>query len=296
MKIFLISATCFLCTISIAQTRMLMMADGKQNDILGYTMDPDGTGNKQSISIFGPLQNAGNVFQMSYQSGNPIDNIVIAISDANSPGKTINLSGVAIYGIKEYTSTYSNGTFNISASGNANTELKCKFQKIVMQEGGSGSKVNDMSNGMEQKSNGDTPMWDIQPDATLTGVGGSISMQIPKGLSFSTHMLFYNAGDNKKSVASWFGNNVAKLLPGLYDIVVDGKYTIKNVPVEKGKDTRLNMGIFKVTTYGSVQIEDSNHQKFTYAGPFSIVLPAGTYYLGGKKQPIVITTGKVTEL
>ena len=261
-------------------------------------MDPDGTGNKQSISIFGPLQNAGNAFQMSYQSGNPIDNIVLTMSDANSPGKTIKLSGVVVYGIKEYLSTYSNGAFNISASGTSNTELKCKFQKIVMQEEGSGSSVNNISNGIEQKSKADmqTQMWDIQPDATLTGVGGSISMQIPKGLSFSTHILFYNAGDNKNSVASWYGNNEAKLLPGLYDMVVDEKYTIKNVPVEKGKHTRLNMGIFKVTTYGSVQIEDSNHQKFAYAGPFSRLLPAGTYYLGGKKQPIVITTGKVTEL
>lgn len=110
-------------------------------------------------------------------------------------------------------------------------------------------------------------------------------------------MEFYDAGDAKKPVASWFGNNKAKLLPGLYDIVVDKKYTIKNVPVELGKQTRLKMGVFMVSGYSSFEIENSNHQKFTYASPFKILLPEGTYYINGKKKtPVVIKDGELTEL
>jgi hypothetical protein len=139
--------------------------------------------------------------------------------------------------------------------------------------------------------------WDIQLDAKIKGIGGEITMQLPKGLAYHTHMQFYDAGDTKKQLASWFGNNKARLLPGLYDIVVDGKYTIKNVPVELGKQTRLKMGVLKVSNYGSFEIENSSHQKFIYAPPFSIVLPEGTYYIIGKKKtPIVIKDSELTEL
>ncbi len=122
-------------------------------------------------------------------------------------------------------------------------------------------------------------------------------MQIPKDVRFNTHMLFYNAGDTKKMMASWFGNNKAKLLPGSYDIVVDEKYTIKNVPVEQGKQTRLLMGVLQWSSYGTITLENASHQKISYAAPFKIVLPAGTYTIVGKKAPntFVITDGKLTE-
>jgi hypothetical protein len=120
---------------------------------------------------------------------------------------------------------------------------------------------------------------------------------MPKDLKFQTHINFYQAGDRKNHLAGWFGNNTAKLLPGLYDADVDDKYTIANVPVEAGKQTRLKMGVFKVTTYGSVEIENSAHQKFSTAGPFTKLLPEGTYYINGnKKIPIVIRDGQLTEL
>jgi hypothetical protein len=140
--------------------------------------------------------------------------------------------------------------------------------------------------------------WEIKLDPALKGLGGEVIMQIPKEIRFNTHMKFFNAGDPKKMVASWFGNNKADLLEGAYDIVVDDKYTIKNVPVEKGKETILHMGVLQWSGYGAVTLENADHQKFSYAPPFKIVLPEGTYYIVGKKQPntIVITNGNLTAL
>ena len=156
---------------------------------------------------------------------------------------------------------------------------------------------NDSTPGQTQRLNTGTQPWEIKMDPTIKGVGGEITLQMPKELRYNTHMEFYDAGDAKKPVASWFENNKAKLLPGLYNIVVDKKYTIQNVPVELGKQTRLKMGVFMVSSYGSYEIENSNHQKFTYAPPFKILLPEGTYYINGKKKtPVVIKDGELTEL
>ena len=143
-----------------------------------------------------------------------------------------------------------------------------------------------------------TQSWETHPDPTIKGVGGEISLQLPKGLRYNTNLEFYQAGDKKNRVASWFGENKAKLLPGLYDVVIDSRDTIKNVPVELGKQTRLKMGVFMVSGYSNYIIENSNtHQKFTYGAPFKILLPEGTYYLNGnKKVPVVIKDGELTEL
>jgi hypothetical protein len=139
--------------------------------------------------------------------------------------------------------------------------------------------------------------WEIKEDPELKGLGGEVILDMPDKLSFHAHLMFYEAGDTKTQVASWFSSNSSKLLPGLYDISVDSKYTIKNVPVEKGKRTRLKMGVLSVSSYGSFELENSNHEKISYAPPFSIILPEGIYYvLGKKKFKIEIKDGELTEL
>ena len=300
MKIFLLTAACILYHASLGQTKMVMTVKEIKSEILGYAMDPDGSGNKQSISLFGPMQNSYAIFQYAYQSTDPINSIVVVVSNPGSSEITIKLSDVTVYAIKEYVSAYSNGIFNISSTGNANTELKCKFKKIEIQQGSAADNqgMDNESTSIKNKDAADLQKpWDIVMDSAVTGIGGTIFMQLPKSLSYSTHMEFYEASDSTKRVASWFGNNKARLKPGLYDVVVDDKYTIRNVPVETGKRTRLRMGVFKVTSYGTVEIESSNHQKFSTAGPFSKLLPEGTYYINGKKKfPVVIKDGEVTEL
>jgi hypothetical protein len=299
MKIILTAALLFLYNLSFGQTRMTITVKDQQCDILGYTMDPDASGNKQSISLFGPMQNADVIFQMAYQTAVPISTISISVKDAaTSDNTTIKLFDVTVYGLKQYLSSYSSGAFSVSPSGNANTELKCKFKRIEIHQGTSSNNQenNNDKNSMRNVNAEMQQSWEMKMDSSTTGVGGAITMQLPKGLGYTTHIEFYEAGDTKKRVASWFGNNESRLLPGSYDIVVDGKYTIKNVPVEAGKKTRLKMGVFKVTNYGTIEIENSS-QKFSRGGPFSMLLPEGTYYLNGnKKTPIVIKDGNLTQL
>ena len=140
--------------------------------------------------------------------------------------------------------------------------------------------------------------WEIKPDPTIKGIGGEITMEIPKGLRYNTNLEFFNAGEKTNRQASWFGNNKAKLLPGMYDVVIDSRDTIKNVPVELGKQTRLKMGVFMVSGYSDANLENSTtHQKFHYGAPFKILLPEGTYYINGKKKyPVVIKDGEMTKL
>lgn len=183
-------------------------------------------------------------------------------------------------------------TYSYPAEKNVSMGSKTGSRPPTDSSGGMGS-----NGGMTRVTMGNNS-WEIKLDPALKGLGGEVIMQIPKEIRFNTHMKFFNAGDTKKMVASWFGNNKADLMEGNYDIVVDDKYTIKNVPVEKGKQTILHIGVLQWSGYGTVTLENADHQKFSYAPPFKIVLPEGTYYIVGKKQPntIVITNGQLTAL
>jgi hypothetical protein len=145
----------------------------------------------------------------------------------------------------------------------------------------------------QQFHTGTQPMWEILPDKTLTGVTGQLLLQMPVNIGYA-HLKVFKSGDTKMA-ASLFGNSKSKLLPGNYDVMM-GKYSIKNVPIEVGKTTRLKMGILNYSPRGSVQIVDGNNQKIGMAGPFKIALPPGTYYIDGKKEhSFVIKDAEVTE-
>lgn len=298
MKIpLLLAFILFFYNHSISQSKFTITINGKHDDILGYTMDPDGTGNKQSISLFGGMQNLTSALQMSYLGASPITTVILSITGATAADNAlITLKNVTVYSLKQYQSNYTNGSFAISTSGNINTEIKCKFQQMMIEQGGS-NKVPIVDPGNLVTDNKTIQKWEIQSDSSVTGLGGKVTLQMPNGSVYSAHMEFYEIADTKKRVASWFGNNENDLLPGLYNVVVDGRYTIRNVPIEKGKTTRLKMGIFSVGNYGGVQIEDSDHEKFSYSGPFSVLLPEGTYYINGRKDhPVIIKDRTVTKL
>lgn len=146
-----------------------------------------------------------------------------------------------------------------------------------------------------QKLNtGTQPMWDIQTDSSLSGATGQIILQMPKNIKFMSHLQVFKHGDSQVAI-SWFGNNKSQIMPGLYDVVVE-KYRIANVPIEKGKTTRLKMGFLIYSPRGPVRIVDAYKQEFPMAGPFEIALPPGTYYVDGKKdQAFVIKDGELTK-
>jgi hypothetical protein len=214
------------------------------------------------------------------------------ISSALKIGQPAYMALKNSYAFFQVNTNGSMATYSYPTENNASMGTKTGSTPRRDSSGGMGS-----NGGMTRVTMGNNS-WEIKSDPNLKGLGGEVIMQIPKEIRFNTHMKFFNAGDTKKVVASWFGNNKADLLEGTYDIVVDDKYTIKNVPVEKGKQTILHMGVLQWSSYGTVTLENGDHQKFSYAPPFKIVLPEGTYYIVGKKQPntIVITNGNLTAL
>ena len=141
---------------------------------------------------------------------------------------------------------------------------------------------------------GNTQPWEMQIDAALTGVTGQMVLEMPKNIKFMSHLQAFRSGESQ-AAASWFGNSKSRLTPGLYDVKVE-KYIIRNVPIEKGKTTRLKMGFLQYSPRGSVRIVDANQQEFAMAGPFKIALPPGIYYINGRKdQTFVIKDGELTE-
>jgi len=54
------------------------------------------------------------------------------------------------------------------------------------------------------------------------------------------HLKVFKSGDTKIA-ASLFGNSKSRLLPGNYDVMMD-KYSIKNVPIEVGKNNEAKDG------------------------------------------------------
>ena len=136
------------------------------------------------------------------------------------------------------------------------------------------------------------PVWEMLPDPILTGMTGQLSFQMPANISYA-HLKVFNSGETK-IVASVFGNGSSKLLPGNYDLLLD-KYSIKNVPVQQGKTTRLKLGVLNYSPRGPVSISDANGQTISMAGPFKIVLPPGIYHINGEKEyGFVIKDGEIT--
>ena len=101
-------ALLFLGTCIFSQAKMIMTIKDQKCDILGYRMDPDASGDKKTISFFGPLQNTDVIFQYAYESGNPITTIVVLITDPAAQSTMITLTNATVYGFKKYLSTYSN--------------------------------------------------------------------------------------------------------------------------------------------------------------------------------------------
>lgn len=302
MKIFLLFiAALFFCDLSIGQSKV--------NTIYGFTLDPDGKGDRSSISLLGSMENSWKNLYMSFLAASPIDSVVFLMTDSDpSNNKKIILRGATVYALKQYTSTFSNGIFNVSYSGNINTEVKIKFHGMFIMAGSSNtSQTNDPVNpvlkdianlnpnetSQTEKLNTGTQPWEIFTDNTLTGVTGQLVFEMPTNISYA-HLKVFESGDTKM-VASLFGNGKSKLIPGNYDLMLD-KYSIKNVPIEVGKTTRLKIGRLNYSPRGSVRIVDANKQEFSMGGPFKIALPPGTYYVDGKKEhSFVIKDGEVTE-
>jgi type VI protein secretion system component Hcp len=275
----------------LAQTKMILTLDGKESDIFGYSLDPS-TGSAKEISMFGPMQNAAPVFQSNFMSGKPLPAVNISITDAAAGASTINLTGVMVLAIKQYISTYSNGSFTVAPGGNVNTEVKCKYEKIEIKTGApininKPENVNILSQTNEQK-------WVIS-NASIKGATGKISVTLPADAE--CEIKIYDPADNK-FLGSFKKSDAIILFPGTYKVKVSNA-DVNDVPVRQGMETRLKAGILSLASPVDYKLYDLTKKTFfgSYKGPKKIGLPVGIYQLSLNErfQQIVIKDGETLE-
>lgn len=88
------------------------------------------------------------------------------------------------------------------------------------------------------------------------------------------------------------------LAPCIYNFRLN-TITVENVPVERGKETKLKTGVLNIVSEGDWHLYDDTKEKFRTSGnkPKKFALPVGSYQLklGIQFYPVVIKDGETVE-
>lgn len=143
-------------------------------------------------------------------------------------------------------------------------------------------------------------MFTQTPNPQLRGRLGRLLIRYPKDADpTGTHVEVLRAGE-EKSAFSGYGTQQAELLPGTYAVSVSKK-KVADVPVAAGSETRLHLGVLRISadpnTRSDVLDADKKTELVGGYGNQLIGLPIGTYYVrvAGQSEAVTITDGKVTE-
>lgn len=281
---------------SLAQTKMTMTINGKESDLFGYAFDSVNGSLSKEIDLFGPMQNASTILQLAYTSANAIPEIDIAVSDPNRNPEFIKLTQVNVLSYKEYISTYSDGYFTVSPGGNVNSAVKCRFQKIEIEN--TSSKNTAPQSIKENPANivSGNDKFEIKP-APLKGVTGKISVSFPADAD--CEIKIYNPDENNKYLGSFNSNNNILMFPGNYTVSLSNA-EVKNVPVQKGMETRIKGGILSLVSPIEYKLYDESKKKYirTFNGPKKIGLPVGKFQLSinNRFQLLTIKDGETLEM
>jgi len=190
------------------------------------------------------------------------------------------------YEICEQASAYGNYyTQNILATGvENNTEYEVAGNEI--------KKNNPAQKGSAEK-------WVITPVSGMKGILGRLNTGFPPDVEWT---LDVRTTENKfitnRSGAGRQGSSY-DIAPGYYFFRLN-TITVENVPIEKGKETRLKAGYLSIISEGNWSLYDESKKKFHTSGnkPKKIALPVGNYQLnlGGQFFPLVIIDGETVEM
>lgn len=145
----------------------------------------------------------------------------------------------------------------------------------------------------------DQGKWVITPVPTMKGVLGKLNTQFSEGADWSIDIR--TAAENKfitnRSSYSKHGP-LQDIAPGTYNFQLN-TILVENVPIEKGKETRLKAGILNIVSEGRWELRSENKEKFHTSGskPKKIVLPVGNYQvkLGTQFFPVIIKDEETVE-
>ncbi len=152
------------------------------------------------------------------------------------------------------------------------------------------------ANPNNNNNNTSAAKWEIKP-AEMKGVMGRLSSDFPSDVEWSINIY---TTENK------FLRNHSKVSKMKYYNLAPGNYNIKlntvpveNVPIEKGKETRLKAGFLDIVSEGNWELRSESKEKFLTSGnkPQKLALPVGSYQLklGTQFFPVSIKDGATVE-
>lgn len=147
---------------------------------------------------------------------------------------------------------------------------------------------------------GAEPCCSVVANAALKGRLGRLTVAYPgnaKNIEARTDV--YKAG-NSKSIAGGYGNQAIELLPGTYDVVINGK-RVTDVTVKSGHETQVKVGVLHVHAAKDTRVDildAATSQSMTGGyGETAFGFPVGSVNvkISGQSETVTIEEGKVTE-
>jgi hypothetical protein len=131
----------------------------------------------------------------------------------------------------------------------------------------------------------------------MKGRLGRLIVTYPEGAVASAR-IDVSMGD--KHAASGHGNQAFALLPGTYTVVISGK-RVDNVTVQSGHDTKVKVGVLRVTAPGGTRMDVLDNDGKTHLtaghGNQQFGLPIGTVqvHIHGQSERVTIKDGQITD-
>ena len=148
------------------------------------------------------------------------------------------------------------------------------------------AKTNDSSNDKQ---------WVITQNPTAKGATGKLFLNIPKE---AESVITISQPVTERQVSYTLNEHAFSLVPGTYDVTLSGS-KVKDVPVQKGMDTRIKAGILNVVATGIWTLYDEKKDRQVYysISAKKIGLPIGTYQMeiNGTMQEVVIKDGETVD-
>jgi len=137
----------------------------------------------------------------------------------------------------------------------------------------------------------------VVPNPTMKGRLGRLVVTYPEGTKAGAR-IGVSRGD--KEATSGYGDKTFELLPGSYTVVISGK-RVDNVTVQSGHDTKVKVGVLRVTAPGGTRIgvldKDGKTELTSGYGNKEFGLPIGTVYVSvaGQSEAVTIKDGQITD-
>ncbi|HEY0356476.1 MAG TPA: hypothetical protein VGC29_09745 [Flavisolibacter sp.] len=221
-----------------------------------------------------------------------IDNVEPCCSMISAKNKTTGAT-ISFRVPREIAKTVSIGDPAYSEPVNGLVIIQSSYQNNNGELSSYGYPIENSDNGTEEKA---SDKWVIS-NASMKGVLGRLNLDFPKDVEWDV--------DIKHTDGKFITNRSSASRHGSYDMA-PGHYnfrlntvTVENVPIEKGKQTRLKAGYLQVVSEGDWDLYDDSKRKFLTSGnkPTKMALPVGSYQLklGGQFYPVVIKDKETVE-